>query len=91
MSAQSVVVRVELPPGISEASRESAERDAREAAILSLWQRGEITTRVAARELALEYHQFLDLLDARGIPVEGEEPDLDAIAAARRKLGGPVE
>ena len=91
MSAQSVVVRIELPPGISEAGRESAERDAREAAILSLWQRGEFTTRVAARELGLQYLAFLDLLHARGIPAEGGEPDMESIAAARRKLTRSVE
>ena len=43
-----VKVKVELPEGISEQAKETAERSAREATVLSLWRGGEISTRDAA-------------------------------------------
>ena len=70
--SETVRVTVELPEGISEQARDAAERGAHEATVLSLWRAGEILTRDAAAELNLAYHEFLDLLAERGIPVRGD-------------------
>ena len=57
-----------------------------EAAVLALWEAGELSTRRAAEELGLSYREFLDLLAARGIPVESGPLNLQAIEEAERKL-----
>lgn len=84
----SVQVTVAVPEGTSEEGRECAERQAHEAAVLVLWQRGDLTLRMAAEELGLEYHEFLDLLTARGIPVEDSPLDEGAIKKALCLLAG---
>ena len=68
--ANAVKVRVEVPDSISPGARQEAELKAREAAVLALWRAGEVSSRQAAAELDLGYHEFLDLLEARGMPVE---------------------
>ncbi|HTE20979.1 MAG TPA: UPF0175 family protein [Armatimonadota bacterium] len=92
MPTKTVKTRVEVPGRVSEAARENAERQAHESAVLSLWQAGEISTREAAAELGLTYHDYLDLLAARGIPVVQGSLNLEAIEEAERKLvTGSVE
>lgn len=46
-----------------------AERDAREGAVIGLWQAGRLSTREAAEQLGLGYHDFLDLLTQKNVPV----------------------
>lgn len=86
MLTKSVRVAVEVPEGISMDAKESAGQQAREAAVLELWQRDEISTSLAAIELDLTYHEFLDLLTAKGLPVASGDLGLEKLAAARQKL-----
>jgi predicted HTH domain antitoxin len=79
---KSAKVKLEVPEGISDHAKELA----REAAVLALWEAAEFSTGEAAEELGLSYHDFLDLLAARGIPAESGPLDREAIEAARRKL-----
>ena len=61
-----------------------------EAAVLALWEAGDLSTRRAAEGLSLAYREFLDLLAARGIPVESGPLNLQAIEETERKLAsGP--
>lgn len=62
------------------------ERHAREAAVIDLWEREELSIREAAEELGLTYAHFLDLLAARGIPILRRPPNEKAIEEAERKL-----
>jgi predicted HTH domain antitoxin len=87
---KTVKVSLELPDGVSDQARESAEHRAREAVVLALWERQELTIREAAAELGLGYAAFLDLLAARGIPVAREPLDLEVIEKADRKLAGEL-
>jgi predicted HTH domain antitoxin len=86
MLAKTIHVNLEMPEGISEESKEAAAHQAREAAILAVWERGELTIRTAAAELGLTYHEFLDLLADRGLPVCHGTLDLAALEDAERKL-----
>jgi hypothetical protein len=86
MPTKSVLVEVRVPEGVSVDAKESARSQAREAAVLDLWRRGELSTRLAAAELDLEYYDFLDLLAEKGIPVSEGDLDLGTLEAARRKL-----
>lgn len=91
MLARSVKVNVEVPEGTSDQNRAAAGRRAHEAAVLSLWEAGDLTIREAAADLGLQYHEFLDLLAQRGIPVSRGALNLEAIEEAERKLGGRPE
>jgi predicted HTH domain antitoxin len=86
VAIKTVKVNVEVPEDISEQERTIAERRAREAVILSLWEADRLSTREAAEKLGLSYGDFLDLLAARGIPVERGELNLEAIRAASQRL-----
>lgn len=88
MITKEVRMTLEVPESTSEADREAAERSAREGAVLSLWEREVLSTRAAAEKLGLDYGEFLDLLAARGIPVEWGPLATDAIEAAARQLAG---
>ncbi len=88
MTTKTVKVKLEVPEEISAESRDRAESQAREAAVLALWEADELSTRQAAAELDLTYHDFLDLLTERGIPVEADMFDAQALEEARRKLAG---
>ena len=53
--------------------RIGAEKDAREGAVIGLWQAGRLSTREAAAELGLGYYDYVDLLARKNIPVlQGE-------------------
>ncbi len=86
MAMRAVRVQVEVPEGTSAQNRDVAERKAHEAAVLALWDGDEISTRDAAAELGLTYHDFMDLLAARGIAVARNTANGDTLARARRKL-----
>lgn len=86
--SKTIKVNLEVPDGVSDQAKESAEREAHEAAVLSLWQREEFTMREAAEELGLTYPDFLDLLAAKGIPVVRQALDINAVDEAERKLAG---
>jgi predicted HTH domain antitoxin len=74
-----------MPDSISDSTRDTAEARAREVVVLALWEAGEVSTRQAADELGLTYRDFLDLLSARGIPVE-DSFDREALQKARETL-----
>ncbi|HTE19091.1 MAG TPA: hypothetical protein VK689_12010 [Armatimonadota bacterium] len=63
-------------------------RRAREAAVLFLWEGEAFSTRAAAEKLGLAYSEFLDLLAARGPPVERGPLAANAIEAAATQLAG---
>ncbi len=65
---------------------EEAKKKAHQAAVLSLWEEGAISTGVAAAELQLTRHDFLDLLASKGIPVVRRSPNPERIEEAQRKL-----
>jgi hypothetical protein len=75
-------VVLEVPEDVSE----DAKQKAFQAAVLTLWKEGAISTGVAAAELELTRHDFLDLLAAEGIPVVRRSPDIERIKEAQQKL-----
>jgi hypothetical protein len=83
-----VKVDLELPEAVSDAARAVALKRAHESAVLALWEVEAFSTREAAEELGLSYHDFLDLLTARGIPVVQGSMDMGVVEAARLKLAG---
>jgi predicted HTH domain antitoxin len=90
MPTRSIKVNVEAPEEISPQAKELAQRKAHEAAVLELWQQGELSASRAAEEMALTIHDFLDLLAAHGLPVESGPLNLTAIEQAKQRLaGGP--
>src|SRR5947209_8719777 len=84
--AGAVRVTLELPEAVTEETRAVAQRKAHESAVLAVWEAGEISTRQAAAELGLTYYDYLDLLAARGIPVERGPLDSEAIQESQRTL-----
>lgn len=59
-----------------------AEKDARQAVVINLWQKGRLSTREAAAELGLSYYDYIDLLGKKNIPVlsgEIEEGEVDQL------------
>jgi predicted HTH domain antitoxin len=86
MRTKTVKVNVEVPADIPDQTRKVVESEAEEAVVLALWKTGELSTRRAAEELGLSYRDFLDLLTARGLPIERGDLNLEAIEAARQKL-----
>ena len=81
-------VILEVPDEVSEPARKRAH----EAAVLALWEDGELSASRAAEELGLTAHQFLDLLADRGLAV-AREFDPGAVKEAkrgRRNRGGEI-
>lgn len=79
-------VSIELPEDVPPDGLENAQLAAFEAAILSLWKSGCLSTREAAKRLGLTYHEFLELLDTRGIPVVTQAPRSEFVQAKFSKL-----
>jgi predicted HTH domain antitoxin len=77
-------VTLEVPEGISAQARQKA----LEAAVLALWEAGELSASRAAEELGLSAHEFLDLLAAKGLPIL-RDFDPAAVQSAERKLSAP--
>jgi hypothetical protein len=86
--ASLVKVELELPEAVSDEHRTTAQHRAHEAAVLFLWEAGEISTRDAASDLGLAYHEFLDLLTARGIPVVSGTFDVEALKKVQEARPG---
>jgi predicted HTH domain antitoxin len=86
MTPKTILVNLEVPDGISEQEKAVATHKAHEAAVLSLWEADKLSTREAAEELDLAYGEFLDLLAAKGIPVERGQLNLEAIQEASQRL-----
>ena len=83
--AKTVKVILEVPADVGDHAQAVTQTRAHEAAVLALWQEGKLTLREAAEELGLTYREFLDLLAARGIPVESGPLDTKALEEARQK------
>ena len=79
-------VAIDLPEDLPEEQRHEAAKAAREAAILTLFRNGAISSRVAASALGLTYRDFLDLLSTAGIPVARGPLDKHALWTIRQKL-----
>ena len=71
-----------VPEDVSDEAR----RRAHQAAVLALWKEDAISTGVAAAELELTHHDFLDLLASEGIPVVRRSPNPERVKEAQRKL-----
>jgi hypothetical protein len=86
-------IHLDLPDTTSEESLRVAGRMAKEAAVLALQQRGELTIGEAAEELGLTYGGYLDLLAEKGLPAtcEGSEPKvMEALRQQLRRRGEPA-
>jgi predicted HTH domain antitoxin len=86
MGVKAIQVIVEVPEEVSDTMKAPVQAKAHEGVVLELWEAGELSARRAAEELGLTYRAFLDLLAARGIPVELGELNLPAIEDAQRQL-----
>jgi predicted HTH domain antitoxin len=86
MATKSVRVKVEAPEEVSDETKALAQRKAHEAAVLVMWDKGEISASRAAEELEVSVHDFLDLLAAEGLPVVRGPLNQEALAEAQRKL-----
>ena len=76
---------IELPENLQEDQRRAAAKAAQEAAILSLFRSGAISSRVAARTLGLSYAVFLDWIAEFGIPVASGPLATGALEIVRRQ------
>jgi len=79
-------ITIELPEDLTEEQRREAMQTAQEAAILTLFRNGVISTRVAAQALGLAYHAFLDRLASVALPIARGPLDLKRVEAVRQKL-----
>lgn len=86
MPTKAMEDRISVPEGVSGRAEDAAKQQAHQATVLSLWDAGEISTRQAAAEFGLQYHEFLDLLTAKGIPVERGTFDAQAVEDAARHI-----
>ncbi len=77
-------IRIEAPESASPEGLSAAGKQAREAAILELQQRGDRGIRDAARELGLDYEGYLALLAERGLPVAHDDTDPAVLDTLRR-------
>jgi DNA-directed RNA polymerase specialized sigma24 family protein len=68
-------IQIEVPESASEESLTLARLKAKEAIVVVLQQRGELTIREAAAELGLTYEGYLDLLAQAGLPATNNETD----------------
>jgi hypothetical protein len=87
MATKVVRVQIDTPEAVSAEARELAEQRGEEAAILALWEAGEMSASRAATELGLSAHEFLDLLASKNLPVV-RDFDPDAVAEVRQRLSG---
>jgi hypothetical protein len=77
---------IELPENLHEDQRQAAMKAAQEAAILTLFRDGAISSRVAAQALGLTYHAFLDRLAEVGLPVARGPLAMRALASVRQHV-----
>ena len=86
MSGKLMRLTLKVPEEIPDETRAIAQTKALEAAVLAIWEAGQISSSRAAQELDLGIHDFLDLLAAKGLPVARGELNLEAIEEASQKL-----
>jgi hypothetical protein len=79
-------IQVEVPEAISEQGVKIAEAVARQAVIIALQQRGELTIREAAAALSLTYEQYLQLLAEDGLGISRFEQDPSVLQRLRQSL-----
>ncbi|MBO0722794.1 MAG: hypothetical protein J2P41_18360 [Blastocatellia bacterium] len=79
-------IKVEVPEVISEQGVKIAEAVARQAVIIALQQRGELTVREAAATLNLTYEQYLQLLSEDGLGISRYEQDPTVLQRLRKSL-----
>jgi len=79
-------IHVEVPDAVSEQSVKIAEAVARQAVIMALQQRGELTIREAAAALSLTYEQYLQLLAEDGLGLSHFEQDPSVLQRLRQSL-----
>ena len=73
--SQVLDIQVEVPDAVSEQNLKIAEAVARQAVIVALQQRGELTIREAAAALNLTYEQYLQILAEDGLGLSRIEQD----------------
>jgi predicted HTH domain antitoxin len=79
-------IQVEVPDAVSEQNLKIAEAVARQAVIIALQQRGELTIREAAAALNLTYEQYLQLLAEDGLGLSRFEQDQSVLQRLRQSL-----
>ena len=79
-------IHVDTAACASEESLRRAAEKAKEAAVLTLQQDGELTIREAALELGMDYEEYLDLLAERGLPATHDSADSEVLETLRRQL-----
>jgi hypothetical protein len=79
-------IQVEVPDAVSEQGVKVAEAVARQAVIIALQQRGELTIREAAAALDLTYEEYLQLLAEEGLGLSRFEQDPSVLQRLRQSL-----
>jgi predicted HTH domain antitoxin len=84
--SQVLDIQVEVPDAVSEQNLKIAEAVARQAVIIALQQRGELSIREAAAALNLTYEEYLQLLAEDGLGLSRFEQDPSALQRLRQSL-----
>ena len=84
--SQVLDIQVEVPDAVSEQNLKIAKAIARQAVIIALQQRGELTIREAAAALSLTYEQYLQLLAEDGLGISRFEQDPSDLQRVRQSL-----
>ena len=84
--SQVLDIQVEVPDAVSEQNLKIAEAVARQAVIIALQQRGEMTIREAAAALNLTYEQYLQILAEDGLGLSRIEQDQSVLQRLRQSL-----
>jgi hypothetical protein len=82
--SQVLDIQVEVPDDVSEQSLKIAEAVARQAVIIALQQRGELTIREAAAAINLTYEQYLQFLTEDGLGLSRFEQDQSILHRLRQ-------
>lgn len=84
--SQVLDIQVEVPDAVSEQNLKIAEAVARQAVIIVLQQRGELTIREAAAAVNLTYEQYLQILAEDGLGLSRIEQDQTVLQRLRQSL-----
>lgn len=84
--SQVLDIQVEVPDAVSEQNLKIAEAVARQAVIIALQQRGELSIREAAATLNLTYEEYLQLLSEDGLGLSRFEQDQSVLERLRQSL-----
>jgi predicted HTH domain antitoxin len=82
--SQVLDIQVEVPDAVSEQNLKIAEAVARQAVIIALQQRGELSIREAAAALNLPYEEYLQLLAQDGLGLSRFEQDQSVLQQLRQ-------